>query len=69
VLATAIGSHILSCGGTLLLAPLFPALAGTGATANMWLATSANLLGITLVLLAINRTSKDMIKILFTDPA
>ena len=74
VATAAIGSHVLSCGGTLLLAPLFPALSGsgsvlggTGANINLWLGTSANLIGITLVLIAINRTSRDMAKMLLAD--
>lgn len=75
VATAAIGSHILSCGGTLLLAPIFPALSGsssilggTGATVNLWLGTSANLAGILLVLIAINRTSKDMVRMLAAMP-
>ncbi len=71
VAIAAIGSHILSCGGTLLLAPIIPALAGSstilggpGVTINLWLATTANLAGITLVLIAINRTCKHTIKML-----
>lgn len=71
VAATAVGSHILSCGGTLLLAPLFPALSGTsailggsGATTNQWLGISANLTGIVLVLYTIHKTGKDLTKML-----
>lgn len=69
----AIGSHILSCGGTLLLAPLFPALIGSneflgsrGANINLWLATSANLIGIALVIFAISRTGSHIAKMVNT---
>lgn len=74
VATAAFGSHILSCGGTLLLAPIFPALSssstvtgGTGATINLWLATSANLIGIVVVLFTINKICKDMVKMLLNN--
>lgn len=74
VATAAIGSHVLSCGGTLLIAPLFPALSGTnsviggtGANVNLWLGTGANVIGIALVLIAINRTSKDLVKMVFNN--
>lgn len=74
VATTSIGSHLLACGGTILLAPIFPALAGTsavlggtGATVNLWLATSANILGIALVIFAIQRTSKDLARMVLAN--
>ncbi len=73
IATAAIGSHVLSCGGTLLLAPLLPALAGTGVvlggpgvTINLWLATAANLAGSALVLVAIVRTSRHLSNMLLT---
>lgn len=73
VAAAAIGSHVLSCGGTLLLAPIFPALSGgnsliggTGATVNLWLGTGANLVGIALVWWAIRRTTRHTAHMLMT---
>lgn len=75
VATSAIGAHILHCGGTLILAPIFPALSGsatiaggTGATVNLWLGTAANIVGILLVLRAINKTSKDMATMLYKSP-
>lgn len=60
------GSHLLSCGGTILLAQLFPALSGSsamlggsGSTANTWLAVTANLVGIAIVVYTIRKISKD----------
>jgi hypothetical protein len=70
VAAAAVGSHILSCGGTLLLASLFPAfsssstiIGGSGVTINIWMSTIANLIGIGIVLYTINKLSKDISKI------
>lgn len=67
VAAAAIGSHMLSCGGMLLLASVFPALSGTstilggnGAIVNLWLSTGANLIGISIVVYTINKLSKDI---------
>lgn len=66
VAAAAVGSHILSCGGTLLVASIFPAFSGTstvlggsGVTVNLWLATSANLIGISIVIYTIRKLYKD----------
>lgn len=66
VAAVAVGSHILSCGGTLLLASIFPAfsgtsavLGGTGANVNLWLATTANVIGISIVLYTIRKLCRD----------
>ncbi len=67
-LGAAAGSHILSCGGTLLLSPLFPALAGAGAVIsegpgvgiNVVLATFANLIGIAIMIRSINKMSNDV---------
>lgn len=68
VAAAAVGSHVLSCGGTLLLASLFPAFSGTstiiggsGVTINIWLSTTANLIGTGIVLYTIRKISKDII--------
>lgn len=67
VAAAAVGSHVLSCGGTLLLASVFPAFSGTsavlggsGVTVNLWLSTGANLIGIAIVLYTINKLAKDI---------
>ena len=66
VAAAAVGSHILSCGGTLLIASIFPAfsgtsavLGGTGANVNLWLATTANIIGISIVLYTIRKLYRD----------
>lgn len=63
---SAFGSHLLSCGGTLLLAQLFPTLSGSSAAfggpdivINKLLATSANLIGIMIVLYTIRKISRD----------
>lgn len=65
VAAAAVGSHILSCGGTLFLASLFPAfsssstiIGGSGVVINIWMSTVANLIGISIVLYTINKLSK-----------
>ena len=67
VAAAAVGSHVLSCGGTLLLASVFPAfsgasaiLGGSGVTINLWMSTGANLIGIGIVLYTINKLTKDV---------
>lgn len=64
---SAFGSHLLSCGGTLLLASVFPAFAGStaimggnGAVINTWLATGANLAGILIVLYVIRKICRDI---------
>lgn len=71
VAAAAVGSHILSCGGTLLLASIFPAfsgasaiLGGSGVTINLWMGTGANLIGISIVLYTINKLTKDVASML-----
>lgn len=70
---SAFGAHFLSCGGTILLAQLLPvlsgssaALGGTGATINMWLATTANLAGIGIVLHTIRKISNETCGMLLT---
>lgn len=70
-LSVAVGSHVLSCGGTLLLAPIFPALAGTGAiiggtgtAINQGLGTIANVAGILLMVYSIRRTSRHVAPLL-----
>lgn len=68
-LTAAAGSHILSCGGTLLLSPLFPALAGAGAlvgggpavAVNIGLGTFANIIGILIMVRSINKLSADCV--------
>ena len=67
VAAAAFGSHVLSCGGTLLLASIFPAfsgassiLGGSGVTINLWMGTGANIIGISIVLYTINKLGKDI---------
>lgn len=71
VAVAAVGSHILSCGGTLLVASIFPAfsgtsavLGGTGANINLWLATGANLVGIIIVAYAIRKLYRDTARML-----
>lgn len=69
-LAAAAGSHILSCGGALLLSPLFPALSGAsslvgggpGVAINVGLGTFANLIGSMIMIRSINKLSIDCVK-------
>lgn len=67
IAAAAAGSHVLSCGGVLFIAALFPAfsststiIGGSGVTINLWLSTGANLVGIAIVLYTINKLCKEI---------
>lgn len=72
--AVAVGAHILSCGGTLLLASVFPAISGAstifggrGVVINSWLSTSANIIGITIIIYLINKLTRETVHILLSD--
>lgn len=72
---SAIGSHMLACGGTILLAALFPAfsvssaaLGGSSASINQWLSTSANFIGIAIVLYTIRKISRECIAMIIKQP-
>lgn len=73
---SAFGSHLLSCGGTILLAALFPAfsgssavLGGSGVVINKWLSVTANVIGILIVLYTIRKISRDCVNIVIKQPA
>lgn len=74
VAAVAVGAHVLSCGGTLLLASVFPAIAGAstilggrGVTINTWLSTGANIIGIAIVIYLISKLVREIVSMLMAD--